>query len=175
MLDITKAIRIEYEMPPSRKNTGRQPIPVYIFKCVSCENEVRTRKNYAKKHTGTCSSCMALQLLPSALKARRLRPFEATYNIMVSRYKDLTISYEEFLEFTKITSCTYCGVTINWKPYSSQNMNLDRMINELGHTKGNLVVCCGKCNRIKGNHFTYDEFMLLAPILKLIRLNKEKL
>jgi hypothetical protein len=45
---------------------------------------------------------------------------------------------------------------------------LDRIENNLGHTCYNVVPCCRKCNRIKGNDTSYAEMMLLAPALREI-------
>lgn len=72
-------------------------------------------------------------------------------------------------------NCNYCEKIMKWQPYGENNPGfwLDRKDSKLGHMNGNLVVCCGLCNYTKTNRYTYEEFMLLAPVLKQIRLARE--
>jgi hypothetical protein len=117
--------------------------------------------------SGKTKSCGCLR----SINHIRLRPFEALYNVFIGRNEHRTsFTYENFLEFTKINTCHYCGEVILWKEYKTKGAyNLDRKDNELGYTKANCAVCCGACNRAKGDMFTYEEFMLLSPALKTIR------
>ena len=63
--------------------------------------------------------------------------------------------------------------TLNGK-FISHARFLDRKDNTQGYLKDNCVVCCTSCNKLRSNKFTYKEFLLLAPILKQIRLEREK-
>ena len=59
-----------------------------------------------------------------------------------------------------------------WRPYSDQQTmrhNLDRIVNEKEYSLDNCVVCCYGCNCTRGDRFTYDEFLRLAPVLRSIR------
>ena len=117
---------------------------------------------------------------------RRLRPFENAYNRLPlaasNRKLELTLTYEEYLEFTKISSCHYCGEIISWQSYAGKGDDgvdrtsipyyLDRKDNNLGYTKENCVVCCTRCNRGKMHLFSYKEWKEMAAILKAMR-NKE--
>jgi len=109
-----------------------------------------------------------------------MRPFEALYNILSTethrgtRTIPLDMSYEQFVGFTTIKECHYCGSPIVWperirKGLNRACTNLDRKDNSLGYSVDNCVVCCGWCNRTKGDRFTYEEFMLVAPILRRIQ------
>lgn len=176
-LNIKDALRIEEYMPPSRINTNRKPLFIYVFKCKTCKNEARSYKHYLNKHSGLCYFCNAKKLLPKALEKRRKRDKEALYNRLVDssnirNKNNKIISYEEFLEFTKINKCHYCNKNVIWT--SKSTYNLDRKNNDLGYFKDNLVVCCGPCNKTKGDRFTYEEFLQLSPILKDIQ-NKRNL
>jgi hypothetical protein len=77
-----------------------------------------------------------------------------------------------FLEFTNIKNCHYCNGDINWSEYQSINFqksqayNLDRKDNNLGYTKDNCVVCCGRCNLSKGDRFTYDNWKQIGEVIK---------
>jgi len=63
--------------------------------------------------------------------------------------------------------CHYC-----FGPLCVTGGGLDRIDNRIGHTCFNVVPCCRQCNRIKGNDISYEEMMLLAPALRLIRATK---
>lgn len=114
-------------------------------------------------------------------RGKKKRPFESIYNYLVAEAKDnsreLTISYEDYLEFTKIPLCWYCASPILWSPYTNQKRGekvrrayyLDRKDNTVGYTKENCVVCCPSCNLTKGDRFTYNEFMLLSEGLTRIQ------
>lgn len=109
------------------------------------------------------------------LNARR-RPHESHYNSLVyqakRRRQHISLTFEDFVSFTTTKECHYCGNPILWQKVSDQKTqrhNLDRKNNSLGYTLDNCVVCCYDCNVTKGDRFTYEEFMLLAPILQAIR------
>jgi 5-methylcytosine-specific restriction endonuclease McrA len=98
-------------------------------------------------------------------QAIRLRPFEALYNILRSRCSlsgRVLMSFEDFLTFTKIDACHYCGKPISWAMHINHRKrcgyNLDRKDNSLGYQKENCVVCCGVCNEMKLDR-TYAEFI----------------
>lgn len=96
----------------------------------------------------------------------RLRPYEALYNMMKRtntgglRTLDFQVTYEEFLEFTKIKNCHYCYVPIVWKKHtvSGHGYNLDRKDNDRGYLKDNITVCCKRCNLGKRDTFSYEEW-----------------
>ena len=173
MIDINQVIRIEKRTYPSRIKTGRSPYNVYIFKCRECVNEIKSGFSYLKKHSGLCIHCANKISLQKALKKRRLRPYESILNVLKVADNKCNLTYEDFLEFTKTNNCHYCTSQINWIPFGKATThNLDRKDNNKAHIKGNLVVCCGSCNRTKGPTFSYDEFILLSPILTSIMLNR---
>lgn len=121
--------------------------------------------------SGNSRSCGCIRM-----EAVTKRPYESLYNRLVGHNNDVTLTYEEFCEFTKQKLCHYCSSTLVWNVSgrsSSYGYNLDRKNNLLGHSKENCVACCGNCNRTKGDRFTYEEFMLLSPVLKSIQEQRE--
>ncbi len=119
------------------------------------------------KHTKSCGC---------ARSHRRLQPYEWLYSQLqfsakkTKRHVDLT--FRDFLFFTTIKQCHYCGVGIEWSPFNqsgkNQGYHLDRKDNNEGYTKSNCVVCCRRCNWIKGNEFTYSEMLKLGESVKKI-------
>src|SRR5208282_1833574 len=80
---------------------------------------------------------------------------------------EMSLTYEDFVEFTKIDKCHYCSCLIVWTPWNalSTGSHLDRKDNKGGYTKQNCAVCCWPCNELKGNRLTYEEMMLLRENL----------
>ncbi len=114
----------------------------------------------------------------------RKRPFHVAYNAVLKRAKKKNIeclSYKEFLEFTKIDICHYCGCRIIWTPHTrGYNKNvlsghgelggwrtyLDRIDSSLGYTPDNIVVACVKCNYAK-NADSYDDYLTRCQAVAL--------
>lgn len=159
-------IKVEYNSKPSRT--------IRVYKCLAdnCYNEVRIRDDN-KTHSGMCQ-----------VHSHRKRPFESIYNGLSNDWRQtpVELSYEDFIEFTKITECHYCGDNIPWSAFSSDSGQfisrayfLDRKNHDLGYSRINCVVCCTECNKTRSNRFTYEEFLLLSPILKKIKANRNGL
>lgn len=63
--------------------------------------------------------------------------------------RDFTLNYEEFESLIRGT-CTYCG--------EIPAMGIDRVANDVGYEIGNVVSCCGRCNRMKSS-LPLNEFL----------------
>ena len=110
-----------------------------------------------------------------------MKPYEALYNVLIneshrgSRDIPVSLSYDEFVKFTCEKTCHYCGANIIWCERINRGVlnyvgtNLDRKDNALGYSVDNCVVCCGACNRTKGDRFTYEEFLIIAHGLRLVQ------
>lgn len=57
-------------------------------------------------------------------------------------------------------SCTYCK--------STENIGCDRINNNLGHLKTNVVPCCRICNTTRMNNFSHEEMFLLGEVIQKI-------
>ncbi len=148
---------VEYDSIRSGKKRKQR---VYIYKCIECDNLVRSQQQTLKSHSGKCNIC-----------GQRGEPFRARYNELlknsVRRNYEITLTFEEFLTFTKINNCHYCLEHIIWYPYTrdivnrkamSRKYQLDRKNNDLGYTLENCVVCCTRCNYSKNARYTYEEW-----------------
>lgn len=139
--------------------------------CSACGDPVSLlpcRVRQIRKHVYCSSACSR------GKQGAWKRPFEWTYNRLLksSRQKhQVDLTYEEFLEFTKISECHYCDATIEWAPHATRQRNgcfyyLDRKDNALGYTKANCVVCCTRCNWSKSDRFTYEQWLLIGEIIR---------
>lgn len=74
------------------------------------------------------------------------------------------ISLEAF-EILLSRPCHYCRGELN-----PTGCGLDRIDNFTGYTENNVVSCCKQCNIVKNCFFSYDEMMLLSPVLTELRI-----
>lgn len=149
-----------------RKNGG--PRTVYVIKCQTenCKNILKIRKSDVKNKLGVCLSCQ-----------NKKRPFESIYNGFLKTAKETNrktdITFEDFLEYTKIKFCHYCKNKINWIEYGTVNGEnisrsyfLDRKDSSINYYKINVVVCCTRCNRGKNSLFSYEEWFGMTKFLR---------
>ena len=142
----------------------------------SCGHELVSLTQNLQRTSG-CPFCSHKELRPY----RRLRPYEILYNLLVSRTKrvgrtaeavrhSVLITYEQFVPFTSIYECHYCGDKIVWSEHPRKGQttaaNLDRMDNNRPYELGNLVVCCLRCNKAKNTHFTYAEWLQIGRLIR---------
>lgn len=124
--------------------------------------------------TKSCGCLLREVTLRQAVR-RRIRPYEGLYNLFVRAAgivnKGLSITYDDFVEFTKIGECHYCGHPITWCEYNARGArySLDRKDSALGYTKENCVVCCTDCNFAKGARYSHDEWSVMAKALRAYR------
>ena len=59
------------------------------------------------------------------------------------------------------TPCIYCGNT--------HRVGLDRINNELGHTRDNIVPCCYDCNCARNNNFSFEEMKEIGKVISKIK------
>ena len=72
---------------------------------------------------------------------------------------DLTIDWMIDNILTK--SCIYCGDT--------HRIGCDRLDNNKGHTKNNVVPCCLECNTARNNNFSFEEMKILGKTIGEIK------
>lgn len=61
--------------------------------------------------------------------------------------------------------CTYCSDT--------NRIGADRIDNNKGHTKCNVVPCCYECNCARNNNFTHEEMKVIGETIKKIKENRK--
>jgi len=126
--------------------------------CSLCKKELfyscTSALNLATRRNSKCDSC-SKRGRPSSNKGV---PFKGLYNhvVYISKNRNIgnSLTFGEFLEFTKIDKCHYCGNQVTWNAHRHSGKvyhgyNLDRKDNDDGYTKNNCVVCCDVCNYMK--------------------------
>jgi len=125
--------------------------------CKSTENGFYRNVN---SKDGLASHCKVCQKAKDKLPKNRI-------SRVVSKLKRFGIAWELTVEqFVELTSkpCDYCEGKV-----SDTGRSLDRIDNNVGYIMGNVVPCCGTCNEIKGQTFTYFEMKMLGRVVKQIR------
>ena len=168
MMDKKDAVGKEHQ---PRKSGG--PRTVWVFKCryPGCLEIVKSRTSDLSVKTGLCPS-----------HSHRKRPFESIYNRLFNDHRktEILLTYEDFLEFTRTKICHYCEEDIEWLPYAtvkgeflSAAYHLDKKLCTGPHSKDNCVVCCTACNRMRGNMFSYEEFLKIGRVIKDIKMKRK--
>ena len=57
--------------------------------------------------------------------------------------------------------CIYCKCELQFIERNDNMATVERINNDIGHTKVNTVIACFKCNSTRGNRHTHDEFLKL--------------
>ncbi len=70
---------------------------------------------------------------------------------------EFDLNIEWLIENILFKNCTYCG--------TDKYIGCDRIDNNKGHIKTNVVPCCVKCNTVRGNNFTFDEMKILGKTI----------
>ena len=134
----------------------------------SCGNIAVVSSGPLKRNKSkSCRKC-ALKNQP-----KRSRPYEHLYNKLRKNAKErdvpVTLTYEEFLEYTTVRVCLYCLADIEWSPYvkpgTTRAANLDRKENDLGYSKENCAVCCYRCNSIKMHNLTFEQMLEVGNLI----------
>jgi len=173
------ALRVEKREEQSQSKAvhgGIRITCVYIFLCSECNKKEITRTCHRVNHPEKYGDTLSLKCRACANKHlwdMHKRPYEHLFNYMKKsvskRAPNFDLTFEEFVEFTKIGNCDYCGSRVRWHersvPGRCYGYNLDRKNNDEGYSKENCTVCCGECNRVKGGVYTYSQMKVLGSVL----------
>jgi len=85
------------------------------------------------------------------------------FDVCAKFQNDLT--YDWFYENIHTQPCVYCG--------EENNNGADRIDNNKGHTKDNIVPACALCNITRANRFSHEEMLLLGNTIALIKKNRK--
>ena len=66
--------------------------------------------------------------------------------------------------------CSYCNIKLDYRVvgfYKPHSPSLDRVIQSKGYVVDNVVICCHRCNRAKGD-LTVEELLKIAENVAVI-------
>jgi hypothetical protein len=156
----------------TRSNSSRQ---TYWHCICTCGSNLERDISGQGLRTGHTTGCGTVE---TGCNVSVLRPYEAVYRYFLRMEKRdghaRSLSYEDFINFTKTGECHYCTAPIKWLKYSTSKgkrkqakaYNLDRKDDSIGYTTKNVVVCCKRCNWGKGQGFTYDEWWMMTACFR---------
>jgi hypothetical protein len=154
----------EFCISSTNKNNGTVYIKHLCKKCDSIQRELRGYRTWAQK-------IIIDPLLPqkNSLRRRNARkdPNKNGKHIVedsrrTDRKKGLQNNLDEdWVNQIISLGCCYCGET-------SLRISLDRIDNNIGHVKTNVVPACIRCNYTRKN-MPYAAWILLVPAMKAAR------
>lgn len=155
-----------------RRDLSRVGETYWVCRC-DCGTEKSVFGASLRRKLTTSCGCSKVE---SMRRQFSKRPFESLYRVLTRNASDKyahTLTYDEFVEFTSITECHYCGEHITWAKHNvgwnGSRYNLDRKDNSVGYVKENLVVCCKRCNRAKSDSFTYKEWLAIGKTIRYFK------
>lgn len=105
--------------------------------------------------------------------ARHLeKPYWRLYTRLLASAKarglHVSLSYEQYLRFTKQPYCHYCGAKLQWRKHgtTATRVNLDRKNNKSGYNIRNVVASCFKCNTARSRNFSYKDWYAMTKVLR---------
>lgn len=160
---------------PREERFGNQ---AYEWWCrCDCGTEKYIRLSGLAGNVVSCG-CYSAELSKRPKTYLQKRPYEWLYNVFLSSARvhgDTDITYESFLEYTKIPNCHYCEAPISWptpfrgREHTSDKYFLDRINPFLGYLQDNVVVCCSECNYGKSKRYSYGEWRVMTEALRRYR------
>jgi len=150
-----------------------------VWECAcDCGRLTNVPANALKQSNTTSCGCRKLEILRAAPELTRKRPYESLYNYFVTCCKrQVSISFEQFVEFTKTTNCHYCNDIIEWTKFNVHRNGmayyLDRTDNSIDYTPENVVVCCTRCNKGESDQFSYEEWVEIGKCIRRMREDKQ--
>jgi len=144
-------------------------------RCSVCKKEFFRSKSSIKSENVFCSiKCKGKGMSMGLCKPMRLgtgcktslkyfkrkfykyRIFDELHKLELSNY-----SVWDLVKRLKNSECVYCG--------NKENLGLDRINNNLGHTISNTVVSCELCNMTRGKRFTVKEMKMIGKVIQKIK------
>lgn len=101
-----------------------------------------------------CKMCKAYWL-----RLKMLDPYQSAKRRIINyrntdRLKGLECDLDQdYVDLLVETSCYYCNSGSN-----NEVLGYDRIDNNKGHTKDNVIVCCHRCNVARNDLYTVEEF-----------------
>ncbi|MFH1202464.1 MAG: hypothetical protein V1674_06205 [Candidatus Omnitrophota bacterium] len=151
--------------------------------CIKCGEKKDTNSFYKYKvgnkvyFRGACNECWHKQIVKLKYEYSYKNPIYFYFHLMASARKrklEVSITKDDFVEWWEDQEkrCFYCKRNFDNIRFDTDKLNkklrrltIDRINNKLGYTINNIVLCCYRCNSIKGNFFDKDEMLEIGKII----------
>ena len=133
-----------------------QPNINVINKCCHKCKEIKPTENFTKNrknNDGYSNQCKYCSI-------KNIKSLRQRFSHWKSNAKDRGISFNLLLEdLEKISkTCYYTGIPLTFEINHDNTISLDRLDNNKGYEKDNVVFCCGFINYMK-NDLSYEKFI----------------
>lgn len=139
------------------------------------------RKCNTKDITGYCPSCRKLNYLKYKSKQldrakvyvreRRITDW-ASVNYPQIRLRSekkghiIDFTKDQFKEwFDKQSHCFYCNLSVSTLQKLGISTSIDRIDNSISYVRGNIVLSCLPCNKVKGETLTEEDMWTVGPVV----------
>lgn len=145
-----------------RDNSKAFSLTTYCKKCSDLK-----RKKYPLKNYGSIYYVHSKD--PAKTKFKSLR------TNCPKRGIEFKLNLDEFRKWysNQERNCFYCGRQLSQFKKGDDGLTIDRLENAIGYEITNIVLCCWRCNVIKGYWFTSQEMIEIAN--KYLRKGERKL
>jgi hypothetical protein len=93
--------------------------------------------------------------------------YKNAQSLAKSRKREFDLTFEQYSELI-LQPCHYCNGKMGKVLFA---IGLDRIDNQMGYVSGNVLPCCGTCNKIRGANLTVEEAEV--AITAVLRLRQE--
>lgn len=136
--------------------------------CLTCNSSFTAHRSDAC----FCSfRCMRNSLSNKEYLQKYNKSFNGKWTQIVSKCKklgqELGLTKEECIELWQ-QPCHYCTKSLD----GAQGISLDRINNNLSYIKGNVLPCCGTCNKIRNTFLTVEEMEVAMKAVLEFRKSK---
>jgi hypothetical protein len=108
---------------------------------------------------------------PDRIKEIRKRGREKIENRFIKakiaakrRGLDFLLGWDQYSSLVKHGFCHYCKTL-----HLGHGVGLDRLDNSRGYEPGNVVPCCGDCNKTRGDRLTHEEMVAAMRAVSVVR------
>jgi hypothetical protein len=120
-------------------------------------------KRYQAKEKGKITTSKALKKYRETDRGR----YTTARHDVLNKKKSFLLDEETYLNLIK-QNCYYCNGKI-----SKSGVGLDRIDNSKGYELGNVLPCCGDCNRTRGDRFSVEETKAIMLFIEEYRSKNE--
>jgi len=134
------------------------------YRCKECDRKKKDERKgrYKKLSPELKEKYKAKNRLYTSFGSGRATAMICAYR-KADRKKGQTCDLDRQFILTEVfkNECFYCG--------DKNNIGCDRIDNNLGHIKSNVVPCCRDCNTSRMDNFTHDEMKIIGMAIRIVK------